>query len=76
MLWHTLTVQQYLHKEGDPKQVLEAMNGYIKHFFGCRSCATHFVNMTQDGEAFQYVDTYQVRTFVNFTFFYFKYVIL
>ena len=26
-------------------EVLEAMVGYVKHFFGCRHCAVHFVGM-------------------------------
>jgi len=59
MLWHTLSVHQYLQKEGRATAVLEAMNGYIKHFFGCKSCALHFMNMTQDGLAFKHIQSYQ-----------------
>ena len=41
-LWHALTVSQADHGQGDPKEVLLAMKGYIQEFFGCRECARHF----------------------------------
>jgi len=59
MLWHTLTVAQFRMKLGPPNQVLKAMGGYIQHFFSCRECADHFTNMTEGGEAFANINTYQ-----------------
>jgi len=47
-VWHTLTVSQANLNQGDPKEVLLAMKGYIKEFFGCRECARHF-DQTIDG---------------------------
>lgn len=32
----------------DPLEVLQAMRGYVKSFFGCRPCATHFESMAQE----------------------------
>jgi len=59
MLWHTLTVAQFRMKLGPPNQVLKAMGGYIQHFFSCRECADHFTNMTEGGDAFANINTYQ-----------------
>jgi len=50
-LWHALTVAQARAGTGDPRQVLEAMQGYIHQFFGCRECARHFQQAIQDGQA-------------------------
>uniref|UniRef100_A0A0C9PXU2 Sulfhydryl oxidase n=2 Tax=Fopius arisanus TaxID=64838 RepID=A0A0C9PXU2_9HYME len=52
-LFHTLTVS-YAKDVGDeanpsgvesPSIILGAMYGYIKNFFGCSDCASHFVDM-------------------------------
>lgn len=45
-LWHVLTVNQM---DPNPKRPLLAMVGYIKHFFGCRECARHFLLEVDDG---------------------------
>ncbi|MEE6495828.1 hypothetical protein FKM82_002154 [Ascaphus truei] len=49
-LFHLLTVQAAeLEREGlrrsAPREVLLAMSGYVKYFFGCRECAQHFQSM-------------------------------
>ncbi|GJQ87981.1 hypothetical protein Trydic_g12910 [Trypoxylus dichotomus] len=31
----------------DPLEVLRAMEGYIRHFFGCADCAQHFLEMVE-----------------------------
>ncbi|XP_023332063.1 sulfhydryl oxidase 1 [Eurytemora carolleeae] len=59
MLWHSLTVAQYLEDWGSPDLVLRAMLQYIKHFFSCTECSRHFVNMTADGNEFNQLATYQ-----------------
>lgn len=56
-LWHTLTVRQRAAQRGRPTQVLTAMVGYIKQFFGCRECADHFVAATRGGADFAAVAT-------------------
>lgn len=53
ILFHTLTVQEYLAQQKDPMkknqhQVLISMRDYIPTFFGCRECARHFRNMSKD----------------------------
>ncbi|XP_027724221.1 sulfhydryl oxidase 1 isoform X2 [Vombatus ursinus] len=50
ILFHSLTVQaaqhnEYLQKKADPQEVLQAIRGYVKFFFGCRECAKHFEQM-------------------------------
>ncbi|KAM8999874.1 sulfhydryl oxidase 1 [Sarcophilus harrisii] len=50
ILFHSLTVQaaqhnEYLQQKADPQEVLQAIRGYVKFFFGCRECATHFEQM-------------------------------
>nr|CAD7404631.1 unnamed protein product [Timema poppensis] len=50
--FHTLIVNSVLQK-GDEKQfdsleVLEAMLGYITHFFGCQDCSKHFQSMASE----------------------------
>ncbi|XP_072504594.1 sulfhydryl oxidase 1 isoform X2 [Notamacropus eugenii] len=50
ILFHSLTVQaalrnEYLSKKADPQEVLQAIRGYVKFFFGCRECAKHFEQM-------------------------------
>ncbi|XP_056629392.1 sulfhydryl oxidase 1 [Triplophysa dalaica] len=47
-LFHVLTVQAKEIDDSDPLEVLQAMRGYIKSFFGCRTCATHFESMAQE----------------------------
>lgn len=51
VLFHFLTVQA-TRKDVDPSQeqvkaqeVLQAIRGYVRHFFGCRDCANHFEQM-------------------------------
>lgn len=43
-LFHTLTVaaDSKPHLSSDPKEVLHAMQGYIKNFFSCTYCAENF----------------------------------
>ncbi len=45
-LWHVLTVNQ-MNEEEPPYRVLEAMLGYIKHFFGCEDCTRHFLQVAE-----------------------------
>uniref|UniRef100_A0A5F8GCP6 Sulfhydryl oxidase n=1 Tax=Monodelphis domestica TaxID=13616 RepID=A0A5F8GCP6_MONDO len=50
ILFHSLTVQaaqhnEYLQQKGDPQEILQAIRGYVKFFFGCRDCANHFEQM-------------------------------
>ncbi|XP_071444814.1 sulfhydryl oxidase 2-like [Hetaerina americana] len=52
-MFHTLTVNSVLinsHNlhELKPLEVLEAMLGYVTHFFGCEDCAAHFKQMAAD----------------------------
>jgi len=59
-LWHALTVSQADHGQGDPKEVLLAMKGYIQEFFGCRECARHFDQAIDGGKLFdEEVKNYQ-----------------
>ena len=43
----------FIFATGDPGQVLSSMISYVRHFFNCRECARHFVDMvgntTDDG---------------------------
>uniref|UniRef100_U5EST8 Sulfhydryl oxidase n=1 Tax=Corethrella appendiculata TaxID=1370023 RepID=U5EST8_9DIPT len=45
-LFHFLTVQA-AEKEisNDPLEILQAMHGYVRHFFGCTDCSQHFQQM-------------------------------
>jgi thiol oxidase len=47
-LFHHLTVQ-HLDSDynDDPMEVLHAMHGYIKYFFGCTECSKHFQEMAK-----------------------------
>ncbi|XP_057697466.1 sulfhydryl oxidase 1 [Corythoichthys intestinalis] len=47
-LFHLLTIQAKKFGGSDPKEVLNAMTGYISNFFGCRPCAEHFENMAKE----------------------------
>lgn len=38
-MFHYLTVNS---DSKNPREVLEAMLGYVKHFFGCQDCSKHF----------------------------------
>lgn len=46
-LFHTLTVQASTKNSNsfNGTQVLEAIAGYVKHFFGCTDCSEHFMQM-------------------------------
>ncbi|KAB0796969.1 hypothetical protein PPYR_11030 [Photinus pyralis] len=48
-LFHYLTVSAAEHNwdnsEHHPREVLDAMHGYIKNFFGCSECSRHFQEM-------------------------------
>ncbi|XP_075229381.1 sulfhydryl oxidase 1-like [Lycorma delicatula] len=48
-LFHTLTVQAYqkrtIYPNSFAQEVLNAMVGYIKYFFGCTDCSEHFQQM-------------------------------
>ncbi|XP_055374073.1 sulfhydryl oxidase 1 isoform X2 [Condylostylus longicornis] len=45
-LFHYLTVQAAENEETqDPIEVLQAIHGYVKHFFGCTDCSNHFQEM-------------------------------
>lgn len=49
-MFHMLTVNFAI--EHAPRKVLEAMHGYIKHFFGCAECSQHFVQMAAQNKMF------------------------
>ena len=49
-LWHTLTVHHALKKDGQPRDVMEAMKEYIQQYFGCRECARHFDQAILNGD--------------------------
>lgn len=47
-LFHYLTVNaadQKFNNDTNPREVLDAMHGYIKNFFGCADCSQHFQEM-------------------------------
>ncbi|KAJ1525244.1 hypothetical protein ONE63_010069 [Megalurothrips usitatus] len=51
-LWttfHVLTVDALnSNSGGEPKEVLEAILGYVTHFFGCAECSKHFQEMASE----------------------------
>uniref|UniRef100_A0A0K8S6Z9 Sulfhydryl oxidase n=4 Tax=Lygus hesperus TaxID=30085 RepID=A0A0K8S6Z9_LYGHE len=49
-MFHTLTVQAFHQKAENPQEVLSAMKGYMKNFFGCTDCAHHFLQMAANME--------------------------
>ena len=50
-IWHTLTVAQAEEvAKGNGHEVLLAMQGFIKNFFGCTECARHFADTIQHGQ--------------------------
>lgn len=45
-LFHFMSVQSANNEDAqDPLEVLQAMHGYIKNFFGCTDCSEHFQAM-------------------------------
>lgn len=45
-LFHYLTVQAAeSENSNDPLEVLQAVHGYVKYFFGCSDCSSHFQAM-------------------------------
>nr|XP_023027349.1 sulfhydryl oxidase 2 [Leptinotarsa decemlineata] len=55
-MFHYLTVNAADYsgiKDDNPKIVLEAMHGYIKHFFGCAECSKHFQQMADRRKIFE-----------------------
>ncbi|XP_019386130.1 PREDICTED: sulfhydryl oxidase 1-like [Crocodylus porosus] len=50
ILFHLLTVQASKYKAwaAEPLEVLGAMRGYIRYFFGCRTCSEHFEAMAAE----------------------------
>lgn len=48
-MFHYLTVNvaevNLKNRSANPRLALEAMHGYIKHFFGCADCSEHFQEM-------------------------------
>lgn len=53
-MFHYLTINAADSTSGlkgsNPKVVLEAMHGYIKNFFGCADCSSHFQEMAKRRE--------------------------
>ncbi|XP_076290507.1 sulfhydryl oxidase 1 [Lasioglossum baleicum] len=55
-MFHMLTVNYAIENKDpkhEPRKVLEAMHGYVKHFFGCADCSQHFVEMTKKNKIFE-----------------------
>lgn len=47
-LFHYLTVQATnSDKSHDPLEVLHAIHGFVKHYFGCTHCSQHFQEMAE-----------------------------
>ncbi|XP_063394290.1 sulfhydryl oxidase 1-like isoform X1 [Cydia fagiglandana] len=51
-LFHTLTVNAALRPGKEGPKVLQALHGYVKHFFGCTECAQHFQAMAARNKLF------------------------
>ncbi|XP_023669081.2 sulfhydryl oxidase 1 [Paramormyrops kingsleyae] len=47
-LFHALTVAANSASDSRPQEVLQAMRIYVKKFFGCHECASHFEGMAQE----------------------------
>lgn len=45
VIFHTLTVNAADKRSTDALEVLNAMHGYVKYFFGCADCSEHFQAM-------------------------------
>lgn len=59
-LWHYLTVAQLEVGEGESDEVLRAMISYVRNFFGCRECSSHFLQMVKNGTVIDsQVDNYE-----------------
>lgn len=45
--------------QGNPQEVLLAIRGYMKHFFGCQECSRNFLSMAQsiEGEVHKHSDS-------------------
>ncbi|XP_058053622.1 sulfhydryl oxidase 1 [Anopheles bellator] len=53
-LFHYLTVQAAENdRSTNPQEVLEAMHGYIKNYFGCSECSLHFQQMADRNRIWQ-----------------------
>ncbi|XP_053211244.1 sulfhydryl oxidase 2-like [Panonychus citri] len=50
LLWHTLSVAEYLQVDGQltNHQVAFTMRSFIRDFFSCQECRQHFINETID----------------------------
>lgn len=47
-MFHYLTVQAARDdRQTDPLEVLRALHGFVKHFFGCSHCSEHFQEMAE-----------------------------
>ncbi|XP_046605962.1 sulfhydryl oxidase 2 [Neodiprion virginianus] len=53
-MFHMLTVNSAIRNKNNleykPQEVLQAMLGYIKNFFGCADCSEHFVKMAGENK--------------------------
>ncbi|KAL4634877.1 sulfhydryl oxidase 1-like [Arapaima gigas] len=47
-LFHVMTVEALNSSNSDAQEVLQALRGYVRNFFGCRECAGHFERMAQE----------------------------
>lgn len=47
-MFHYLTVNAAEHEDAKPREVLDAMLGYVKNFFGCADCSRHFREMAEE----------------------------
>lgn len=56
-LFHHMTVRAAASpKSDDGGQVLKAIHGYMKYFFGCTGCSEHFQKMAKEEGLFDVVD--------------------
>lgn len=52
-LFHYMTVQaSETEVSNDPLECLQAINGYVKYFFGCTDCSQHFQSMASHDRIF------------------------
>ncbi|KAL7730390.1 hypothetical protein ACLKA6_016622 [Drosophila palustris] len=56
-LFHYLTVQSAKTAVLPPGAVLHTIHGFVSHFFGCRECVDHFLDMAERRKLFD-VSTY------------------
>lgn len=53
-LFHYLTVQATnSDRSHDPLEVLRAVHGFVKHYFGCTHCSKHFQEMAEKNQMWQ-----------------------